>query len=412
MISAAALARQADRTARWSAIALGFSIPISVAADNVLLVLVLAGWLAGGAYRDKLLAARRHPVALAALALFGLLLIGTLYGEARAGVAWAQAARYLDLMFIPIFLFLFRDPATRRHALYALAAALALVLILSCLIKAGIVPANPLTISNTPATSPFVFKKSLTHNILMAFAAFLFAWLALQTPAPRARFGWSALAILAVINATAMVQGATGYLVLAALMLRCGYSRLGWRGIGIAVAGIVLVVSALLIAPTPFHERIAAIAGEISTWRADRPADTSAGFRLEFYRNSLEIARAHPFPGAGTGGFEKAYADQVAGTAMAPTANPHNEYLNIAIQLGVIGLAALLYLFYCEWRVAAALPATHERELARGLVITFAIGCLFNSLLMDHTEGLLFAWASGLWFAGLKSPQKSGALES
>jgi hypothetical protein len=63
MISAAAFARQADRTARWSAIALGFSIPISVAADNVLLVLVLAGWLAGGAYRDKFLAARRHPVA-------------------------------------------------------------------------------------------------------------------------------------------------------------------------------------------------------------------------------------------------------------------------------------------------------------------------------------------------------------
>ena len=407
MIAAAALARQADRTARWSAIALGFSIPISVAADNVLLVLVLAGWLAGGAYRDKFLVARRHPVALAALALFGLLLIGMLYGEARAGVAWAQAGKYVDLMFVPIFLFLFRDPALRRRALYALAAALALVLMLSFLIKAGIVPANPLTIGD--AASPVVFKLRLTHNILMAFAAFLFAWLALQARAPRARFGWSALAILAVVNVTLMVQGVTGYLVLAALLLRFAYSRLGWRGIGIAAAGTALVVSALMTAPNPFHERVNAIAGEISAWRADRPADTSAGFRLEFYRNSLEIARAHPFFGAGTGGFEKAYADQVAGTAMAPTANPHNEYLNITIQLGVIGLAALLYLFYCGWRVAAALAAAHERELARGLVITFALGCLFNSLLMDHTEGLLFAWASGLLFAGLKPPQPSGA---
>jgi O-antigen ligase len=99
----------------------------------------------------------------------------------------------------------------------------------------------------------------------------------------------------------------------------------------------------------------------------------------------------------------------VAGTEMMPTTNPHNEYLNITIQLGVIGLASLLYLFYCEWRVAASLTTTHERQLARGLVITFVIGCLFNSLLMDHTEGLLFAWASGLLFAGLKSPQKPGA---
>ena len=39
------------------------------------------------------------------------------------------------------------------------------------------------------------------------------------------------------------------------------------------------------------------------------------------------------------------------------TVNPHDEYLNIAIQLGIIGLAALLYLFHCEWRLAATLPS-------------------------------------------------------
>ena len=34
----------------------------------------------------------------------------------------------------------------------------------------------------------------------------------------------------------------------------------------------------------------------------------------------------------------------------------------------------------------------------------FVIGCMFNSLLLDHTEGLFFAWATGLLFAGLKPP--------
>jgi hypothetical protein len=29
-----------------------------------------------------------------------------------------------------------------------------------------------------------------------------------------------------------------------------------------------------------------------------------------------------------------------------------------------------------------------------------AVGCLFNSWLMDHTEGLLFAWLTGVLFAG------------
>jgi hypothetical protein len=33
------------------------------------------------------------------------------------------------------------------------------------------------------------------------------------------------------------------------------------------------------------------------------------------------------------------------------------------------------------------------------------VGCLFNSWLMDHTEGLLYVWLTGLLFAGLKSPE-------
>ena len=67
-------------------------------------------------------------------------------------------------------------------------------------------------------------------------------------------------------------------------------------------------------------------------------------------------------------------------------------------------MLAMLYMFYCAWRRAPALPTLLERELAHALVITFVIGCLFNSLLMDHAEGLWFAWATGLLFAGLKPP--------
>ena len=47
MISArTSAAKYADRAAQWAAIALGFSIPLSVALDNVLLLVVPAGWLA------------------------------------------------------------------------------------------------------------------------------------------------------------------------------------------------------------------------------------------------------------------------------------------------------------------------------------------------------------------------------
>jgi O-antigen ligase len=93
---------------------------------------------------------------------------------------------------------------------------------------------------------------------------------------------------------------------------------------------------------------------------------------------------------------------------MKITANPHNEYLNLGVQLGIVGVLALLYLFFSMWRSARFLPTPYDADLTRALVITFALGCAFNSLLMDHAEGLFFAWAGGLLFAGLRSPQRSG----
>ena len=398
------LTRYADHAARWAVIALGFSIPISVAFDNTLLVLILAGWLAGGMYRHKLQIILNNPVALSALALFVLLLAGTLYGVREAGDAAHYLGKYTDLLFIPVFLFLFRDAATRRNALYALAASLSIVLALSYLIKAGIVPTNPFAIGGTDINhDPVVFKLRLTHNILMAFAAFLFAWLALTVASSRIRWGWIALAILAVINVTMMVRGATGYLVLCGLALLLGFGRDRWRGLVIVAAGMVALVAALTVVPGPFQERIGAIIKETQDWKPDRPARDSPGFRLEFYRNTLAIIADHLIIGVGTGGFPKAYADKVRGTGKTETRNPHNEFLHITVQVGIAGLAALLWLFWLQWRLAARLGSPLECHLARGLVLTMVIGCMLNSMLLDHTEGLLYAWLTGLLYSGVKS---------
>lgn len=392
--------RYADQAARWSVIALGFSIPISVALDNILLALILAGWLAGGMYHSKWLITIKNNVSLAALALFGLLLIGTLYGPSAAGDAAHYLGKYSDLLFIPIFLFLFRDAATRRSALHALAASLALVLALSYLIKAGVVPNNPLMV--TDSDYPVVFKLHLTHNILMAFASYLFAWLALTAASSKVKWGWAILAALAVFNLTMMVHGATGYMIFLGLALLLGFERNRWRGLGTAVAMIIALGAVLAVVPGPFKERIKLIVQETQGWKPDRPAQNSAEFRLEFYRNTLGIIAEHPIIGVGTGGFPQAYADKVRGTGKTDTRNPHNEFLHITAQIGVAGLAALLWLFWLQWQLAPRLASPLESQLARGLVLTMVVGCMFNSLLLDHTEGLLYAWLTGLLFAGLK----------
>ena len=61
---------------RYLAIALGFSIPVSTALDNVLSGAILLLWLLSGGYAHKLRVIRANPVALSALALFALCIVG------------------------------------------------------------------------------------------------------------------------------------------------------------------------------------------------------------------------------------------------------------------------------------------------------------------------------------------------
>ncbi|OGA42769.1 MAG: hypothetical protein A3G24_24270 [Betaproteobacteria bacterium RIFCSPLOWO2_12_FULL_62_13] len=401
MMRIQSLSIHADHLSRWCAVALGFSIPISVAADNVLLVLIAGTWLASGRYRDKLRLIRDHPLSRAALLLFALLALGTAYGVGAPADARAYLGKYADLLFVPILLWIFRDPAARRSGVYAFSASLLLVLLLSFLMKFGALPAGG--IFHGDSSNPVAFKQYLTHNILIAYGAFVFTQLAAQAATPCWRRAWIAAALLSAFNVVFMVPGRTGLLVLCALALYAGYRAFAWRGLAVAAASVAALGIALVLVPGVFPDRLQVAAQEFAQWQSGKPAQDATGLRLEFYRNTLSIIADHPLLGVGTGGFPKAYADKVSGTGMAETRNPHNEFLHITAQLGIAGLAALLWLFWQQWRCSAELATPLEGDLARGLVMTMTLGCMFNSLLLDHTEGLLYAWLTGLLYGGLKS---------
>lgn len=53
------------------------------------------------------------------------------------------------------------------------------------------------------------------------------------------------------------------------------------------------------------------------------------------------------------------------------------------------------------WRSAPRIADRHEQLIAQGLVATVAVASVFNSFLLNHVEGLFFAWLAGLTFATL-----------
>ncbi|NNM83010.1 MAG: O-antigen ligase family protein [Burkholderiales bacterium] len=396
------MSKRTDTLVKWAAIAIGFFVPISVALDNVLLLAVLILWLAGGRFAEKYRIIRENPVAIAAFALFCMLTAGMFWGRTPLSDALGTLGKYIDLLFVPIFVTLFEDRAARRNALRAFLASMLLTLLLSYLIRFGFLHTN--SIIRGFAANPYVFKLHITQNFFMSFAVLMLASLALKAEGVGERALWILLAALATFNIFLMVQGRIGYLVSAVLLLYLFARKFGKQGMALGGGAVLLLGCIAYFGSHEFHERIDLAIHEAVLWhpgQATKDSD-SIGQRLEYDVNTLGIVSKHPFFGVGTGGFPRAYADQVAGTGMIPVHHPHNEFLLITSQLGVAGLLLLLLLFYLQWREAGML-GLERRFLGEGLVLAMISGCLFNSFLLDHAEGLFFAWMSGVLFSGRRS---------
>lgn len=393
-----AIRRSAGAAAPWLATMLGLTIPVSVAADHIVMVLFLVAWLLSGRLAPVAAAVRDVPVAAAATLLLALLFVGGLWGPGTTADFTHYLGKDKELLFVALWVPCFVDPVWRRRAIAALTLLIGVMLVVSYASAFGII--EHVGLDRGP-DNPTVFKNHITHNYLMAFGAFLFAVRALS---PSLATVWRAVfavaAVLAALNVLTMVKGRTGYVVIVVLAAYLVASRLRWRGrIAMVLAGVLAVAGLFTVSDT-FRERIDRTVAEAREWRPGTSSTTSIGQRLDYYSTTVGMIARRPLIGAGTGGFEAAYTEQVQGTDTPPSKNPHNQYLLVTGQLGVIGLAAFVGLLVVAWRGSARLPTVPEQDMARGLVLAMATGCLFNSLLLDHTEGMLFCWLLAVLFGG------------
>lgn len=389
-----------DGALPWLFAALGFTIPIGTAPSNLFFALVVLTALALPERRARLVAFLTHPVARAALLLFALLTLGCLHGDAPLGDRLRTLWKYADLLLIGLLIPLLALPEHRYKALLGFMAAQGLTLALSTLFWLGVLPDGKWRIGDGTASAT-IFKLHIQQSWLMALFAFACFVLAGTSHDRRWRWGLYGLCALAVTNILFMVQGRTGYAVLAVLIVLACFMRFRWRGLFVAAALGGLLGSAGLHFSPQLTSGITRAVNDVRTWDPAMGAQpgSSQGLRLDYWYHSLPVVLEHAALGAGTGSFRQAFAKQVEGTKVVRTTNPHQQFLLIGVEAGLPGLAALIFLFWTLWSAATRLPPA-RRDMVRGLAVATAAGCLFNSFLHDHTEGMFFAWAIAALFGG------------
>ena len=104
-------------------------------------------------------------------------------------------------------------------------------------------------------------------------------------------------------------------------------------------------------------------------------SSTSVGLRLNFASNSWQVMKENSIIGVGTGDFPTEYfkSNQINSPTLVSTSNPHNMYILVAVQLGLLGLVSMLSIFYYQFRLSFNSPSLFIRNVGFTLPAMFLV---------------------------------------
>lgn len=378
--------RKMEIATKAMAVALAFVIPLSNSVTTILAIVYLLCW-AFAVDKDKFYAGIKHPISQAIFVFITIYILGILYTLASGNEISQALRKSTRLLYFPLIVPFFVAQRWRFAVLGAYLLAIFITVVACMLIY-----------------NPF-FKDNIFTSMYVAYACFVLGHI--SNSIPRARIFTIPVLLLFTYYLFFLSIGRTGQVIFMLLYTLFCLQVFGkhLKKMLLAVAVFTALVVSVLYLPSTFSARHATAANEVQTFLQDSNApiaESSMGLRLTFARNAIELVKQKPILGWGTGSFARAYLQQFPQSREnhSYTVNPHNQYLLIAVELGLVGLLALVSVFGTMAWVFLRSNDLFGR-LGLGLVAAIATGCLANSWLLDFTSMYFFAIYSAALAGGL-----------
>jgi O-antigen ligase len=401
------------RHADWLAVGVAVALPWSTSATLALLVLwlpmLLAAIPAAELRRSFTTATGALPVVLWALAGLGMI--------------WATApmAERLDgfnafhkLLALPLLLAQFRRSERGHYVLIGFLASCTVLLLLSwaLILLPGLSwrgrVRRGLPMLGIPVKD--LISQSMVFTLCI-FGLMERALVALKEARRALALALAVLALAFLANILYVATSRTALVAIPVLLLLLAAVRLGARGTAIMLTAFALVAAAAWPSSSFLRQRVTTLVTEIRDYRPDAMT-TSAGERMDFWRNAATFIGEAPLIGHGTGAIREQFR-RTGGGRIAEATNPHNQTIAIALQLGLVGVAALLAMWGAHlllfWRALRASSGVGKPQpnrapefgaLACGIGLALVgqnmISSLFNSSLSDLTHGWTYVLGVGV----------------
>ena len=141
-------------------------------------------------------------------------------------------------------------------------------------------------------------------------------------------------------------------------------------------------------------------------------SDPTLGGRRLMWAGTIKMIQDYPLFGVGMGAWQWIYQRYKDYRLMSEPDYPHNDYLNLAADYGLIGLAIMLAVFACffrhAWRVAKRTQNSEHRAFAMGAmisIISLLVHSFFDFNLHIPANSLLLAAIMGFTVA-IEEPEE------
>jgi len=172
---------------------------------------------------------------------------------------------------------------------------------------------------------------------------------------------WLQLSSLLILTATMFSYVRGVWLGLIGGLMFMGILRS--RKFLLSVVGAIIAV-ALLFAALPslkFSRRLR------ETFKSEKPV----GDRIYFWKGSLRIIRDYPVTGSGWKGFRLVYPKYEPAASQQPACNAHNNFLDIAVSSGLLGLGVFLWVLIVIYKFVFSMFKHCEDGYFKGIAWGF-----------------------------------------
>ena len=364
-------------------ILLGFSIPISVAFTNILIVVYSLTWIFEGDFSKKIKEIKSVKWISSLLLLISFYFLGMLYGDMHNDYIYVIKRVLLLLFFIPIVISELK-PKTYILALHAFLISNLTSAIVAVGINYDFI--NPI-FDNSAITA---FLKYNYHNILLSFSALLSFLMFLKS---KSKYSFLYIVLILIYSFSIFNEaGRAGQLTFnvffvcyAIFLLRSQFK------FSILIILFLIIINFFSYKNSSiFKHRVDHLTHIVQNdGQKKNKNSVEKDIRYLFTKTGLELIRKKPIFGYGTGSFSSVFKlETETSYDLNKHKTPHNNYLYILFELGFIGLIFFLSIFYFQIKELLNKDLINTEKILLPLFMLFLM--LFDSYMFIFSITLFY----------------------